>query len=103
MWVWLTQSIILAFLGGLALNVLKLVELQNVAKDRRPDFKDPLYWLAFAVWPIVGGFFGFLFDDDRAPLSKVVAFQIGMSAPLILRALANAVPGQIHKQLPPGA
>ncbi len=100
---YISQAVILAFLGGIALDALNICELQNVPKERRPNFKDVLYWLPYIFWPILGGFLGYLFDDDRAPLSKIVAFQIGLSAPLILRALANAVPSGVRNELPPGA
>jgi hypothetical protein len=35
--------------------VLELAELAKVPKASRPDQKDPVYWVPFAVMPILGG------------------------------------------------
>lgn len=93
----------LAAVGGLSVNVLNLLELQQVPKERRPDFKDWLYWLPFAVWPAIGAVLAFLYSNDQAPLGRIVAFHVGLSAPLILRTMASVVPTQAKAQLPPGA
>jgi len=97
------QAIVLAFIGGIAFDFLALVELQKTPTAQRPDLSDPLYWFILAFWPFMSGFLGYLFDEDSAHLSKIVSFQIGIAAPLILRTLANAIPGQVTKSLPPGA
>ena len=99
----LIAPIILAAIGGLVINVLNLLELQNVPKDRRPDFHDWLYWLPFFAWPLLGGIVGYLYNDSASPLGKIVAFHIGISSPLILRAMANVIPAQARQQLPKGA
>jgi hypothetical protein len=98
-----STSVILAMIGGLTINLLNLLELQNVPKERRPDFKDLLYWLPYLVWPILGGIVAFIYNDVTSPLGKLVAFHLGLSTPLILRTMANIIPVQIRKQLPPGA
>ena len=36
-------SILLAAFGGIAINLLNLMELQKLEKGQRPDFRDPLY------------------------------------------------------------
>lgn len=97
------QPIIPAAVGGLTVNVLNLLELQHIPKDRRPDFRDPLYWLPFAVWPLLGGFVGYLYNEASSPLGKLVAFHIGVSSPLILRTMTNVIPPQAAQSLPPGA
>jgi hypothetical protein len=86
--------LILAFFGGLAVNLLNLMELQNVPKDRRPDFKDPLYWLPYVIWPLMGGLLAYIYEASNNPLKPIIAFQVGASAPLIIRAMARAVPSQ---------
>lgn len=87
--------LILAFLGGLAVNLLNLMELQNVPKDRRPDFKDLLYWLPYVIWPLMGALLAFLYQETDTQMSRLLAFQVGASAPLILKAMARAIPQQI--------
>jgi hypothetical protein len=99
----LTAPVVLAAIGGVVINVLNLLELQHVPKERRPDFRDFLYWLPFFAWPLLGGIVGYLYNDSDSPLGKLVAFHIGISSPLILRAMANVIPAQTHQQLPEGA
>lgn len=99
----MSPQVMLAVIGGFTVNVLNLLELRNVPRERRPDFHDILYWLPFLIWPILGGVVAYLYNDSSAPLTKIVAFHIGMSAPLILRSMANVVPHQVQATLPPGA
>ncbi|MDX2298285.1 MAG: hypothetical protein NW204_01015 [Xanthomonadaceae bacterium] len=99
----LTTPVILAAIGGFVVNVINLLELQRIPKAERPDFSDLLYWLPFVAWPILGGIVGYLYNDDISPLGKLVAFHIGISSPLILKTMANAIPPQARQQLPPGA
>ena len=84
-------SILLAAFGGIAINVLNLMELQRVAKDQRPDFGDPLYWLPFFVWPILGGVLAYAYETET-DLNAILAINTGVSAPLIIRAFAAANP-----------
>lgn len=99
----INQSVVLAFCGGTTLDFLYLLELPNIPADRRPNLKSPIYWMQYVFWPILGGFLGFIYDENTH-LSRVVAFQIGLSAPLIIRSLANVIPSQIHPPAqPPGA
>jgi hypothetical protein len=99
----LTAPVILAAIGGFIVNILNLIELQNVPADRRPDFKDPLYWLPYIAWPLLGGLVGYLYNDAASPLGKFVSFHLGLSSPLILRTAASSIPAQAKPILQPGA
>ena len=99
----LVVPVILAGIGGLVVNLLSLLELQNISKERRPDFKDIFYWLPYLAWPLLGGLVGYLYYDPASPLGKFVSFQIGLSSPLILRAAVSTIPTQAKPNLPPGA
>lgn len=90
----INQAVVLAFCGGIALDFLYILEIPNIPPDRRPNLKSPIYWLQYGFWPILGGFLGFIYDDEHNHLSRVVAFQIGLSAPLIIRSLASVIPSQ---------
>lgn len=98
-----TPPVVLAAVGGLVVNLLSLLELQNVPKDRRPNFKDWLYWLPFIAWPLLGGLVGYLYNDAATPLGKFVAFHLGLSSPLILKAAAKTIPASAHASLPDDA
>ena len=91
-----------AVFGGLMINVLNLIELQRVPRAQRPDFGDPLYWLPFVVWPLVGGVLAFAYTAAGSPLNLVLALNVGMSAPLILKAMVAAVPAIPRSPINPG-
>jgi len=95
--------LILALLGGLSVNLLNLMELQNVPRDRRPDFKDFLYWLPYIIWPLMGALLAFIYEASSTKLSPIIAFQVGASAPLIIKAMAKAIPSPASINPGPGA
>jgi hypothetical protein len=99
----ISVSIILAAIGGFTINVLNLIELQNVPKEHRPDFKDIFYWLPFLAWPFLGSVVAFVYNDVSSPLGKLVSFHIGLSTPIILRTMAHVLPAKVSQKLPPGA
>jgi hypothetical protein len=88
-------SIIIGFFGGLTLNILNLLELQNVPPQNRPNFKDLFYWLPYIIWPLLGGLLVYLYESSGTQLNSLIAFQVGLTAPLIIKALISAVPKQI--------
>lgn len=98
-----TAPVILAAIGGFVINVLNLIELRNVPKDRRPDFRDWLYWGSFLTWFLLGGLVGYLYNDAASPLGKLVSFHLGLSSPLILKSMATTIPLQARPTLPPNA
>lgn len=84
--------IIYAAFGGFAINLLNLIELRNVPKERRPDFKDWLYWLTFLAWPFLGAGLAFVYLQSNMKLEPILALNVGLSAPLILKSMASANP-----------
>ena len=40
--------------GGLAANLLTLLDLKNTPKAQLPDFKSVFYWLPFILMPLLG-------------------------------------------------
>jgi hypothetical protein len=97
----LCESVVMGVMGGFVLDIMNFIEFANTPKDRRPDL-DMIYWLAFLAWPLLGGFLVYLYNGEPTQLTRVVAFQIGMSSPLILKAMVTTIPKQTPK-LPPGA
>ena len=88
--------LIIAAGGGLAIQLLNLLELSNVPKDKRPDLKDWLYWLPFLLSPVLSGFLAFVYLASGYDVKPVLALHLGASAPLILRAMAGAIPRSLH-------
>lgn len=96
------MPVVMAAIGGLSICLLNLAELRHVPKESRPDL-DLVYWLAFLIWPVLAGFVAYVHNDPVHPLGKLLAFQIGLSCPLILRSMSSVIPFQIEKPLPPEA
>jgi len=83
-----------AAFGAFAVKLLELAELHKVPKIKRPDLKDWLYWIAFPIMPILGGGLAYVYISSDIVLSPILAFNVGASAPLIIRAAAQANPFQ---------
>jgi hypothetical protein len=98
------STIYIAAGGSLAVNLLNLLEALNLPKDRRPIFRDLAYWVPYIIYPILGAFVAYVYLASGFEIKPVLALQVGASAPLILRAAANAVPrGLETPKSPPGA
>ena len=100
-WDLLTQpAVLFAVFGAIGMQLLSLMEMRNIPKTERPDFKDFFYWLPFIVSPLIGGglALAYIYPDDG--LKPLVAINVGVSAPLILRSMANINP--FDKPIDPG-
>jgi hypothetical protein len=85
-------------LGGLLINIVRLAELANVPRiERPPTFSDPIYVFQFFILPIVGGTLAYVYYADGVNMKPLLALNIGVSAPLILKSLAAAVPREVPK------
>lgn len=77
------------------------VELVGLYKIRDnpnlPSFLSSwFYWVVTIAMIIAGGILAFVYNRTNAPLSEMLAINIGASAPLILRTLSSKPP-------PPGS
>jgi hypothetical protein len=75
-----------------SLDVLNIAELQNVARERRPDFADIIYWIPYLAWPIIGALLVYIYIVTKIEVNALFAFQTGLAAPLILKSLSNVIP-----------
>lgn len=89
------STIVIAGFGGLSVNLLNLAEMGALAPDRRPNLKDPLYWLAFPIGALLAAFVGYVYLASGFEIKPVLALHIGASSPLILRAMSSAIPKSI--------
>ncbi|MBJ7900022.1 MAG: hypothetical protein GC158_08915 [Cyanobacteria bacterium RI_101] len=74
------------------LKILELAELYKIPKTQRPDFRDWLYWVPFVVNPLLGGCLTLAYALSEIELSPILSINIGASAPLILRTMAQIAP-----------
>lgn len=87
--------------GALAIELLKLAEIRNLPKHERPDLKDVWYWVPYIVLPLLGSGLAYVYLMSEIELKPFLAVNIGVSAPLIIRAMATSVP-QINGPIDPG-
>lgn len=97
----LTQpAVLFAAFGAIGMQLLSLMEMRNIPKAERPDFKDIFYWFPFIVSPLIGGGLALAYIYPADVLKPLVAINVGVSAPLILRSMANINP--FEKPIDPG-
>ncbi len=87
-----TEPVVLASIGGIAIQLLAFLELQSLEKNLRPDFKDIIYWIPYIIAPFISGLMGYAYFHDHPPDNNILAIHIGASAPLILRTMAGVFP-----------
>lgn len=88
----LPEPVIISTLGGVAVQLLYILDGLNAPKARRPDFSSISYYFGIIVNIALSAILGYVYFEEPQNLSKVVYFHIGASAPLILRTLATTVP-----------
>lgn len=88
----LNTSVWFATAGAFAIKLLELAELHKIPAVERPDLKDGLYWLPFFILPLLGGGLAYVYVSSDTILSPLLAVNIGVSAPLMLRAMAQVNP-----------
>jgi len=88
----LPQPILISTLGGLAVQLLYVIDGMKAPKDRAPDFKSVSYYIGIVFNIALSAILGYVYFDEDQHLNKIVYFHIGLSAPLILRTLATTIP-----------
>jgi len=84
--------------GGLLINVIKLAELADRPRiERPPTFSDPFWVFQFFALPLVGGVLAYVYQADGVALKPLLAMNIGVSAPLILKTLAATGQSKLGK------
>jgi hypothetical protein len=78
--------------GAFAIKLLELAELHKIPRLERPDLKDWLYWLPFVIMPFLGGGLTYAYVSSNTALTPMLAINVGVSAPLVLRAMAQVNP-----------
>ncbi|MGZ3240089.1 MAG: hypothetical protein ACXWJK_06810 [Burkholderiaceae bacterium] len=95
------SGVLFAATGALAIDLLKLAEIRNLPKQERPDLKEIWYWIPFLVLPFLGAGLAYVYLMSGIELKPLLAVNIGISAPLIIRTMASTAP-HISKPIDPG-
>lgn len=86
------ELIFLGFCGGLIVDFMQFLELQNKPKEERPNLKEFLNWFPYLVWPCLGALLVYANYTPISKLTKLLSLQIGASAPLIIRQMSKSIP-----------
>lgn len=88
------------YFGGIAMNIMSWTELKNTPRPDRPEtFSDPVYVVWFFVIPLLGGVLAYAYSTSGDNLTPIIAINVGMSAPLILKSLAAAIPQNVKSRI----
>ena len=80
-------------LGVLLLNGVHYLEINRIPRLERPtDFGEKSYWIDFFARALIGGVLAWVYGYNGEPLGPVLAMNVGVSAPLILKAMAKTAP-----------
>ena len=83
----------LGFAGGMASELLDWFRIRKELHLGVPGWaKSWLYWAITVAMAGVGGLLVFMYRTSGIEVSPILAFNIGASAPLILRSLTSQVP-----------
>jgi hypothetical protein len=86
----LISTVAFGIAGGIGGEVIALYELRSVPPIHRPPF-DGLYWGTAIALVLLAGVLVFAYaQNDR--LSAILALQVGLSTPTILRRGRRALP-----------
>jgi len=85
-------AVLFAVCGALSIKLLEIAELAKVPKALHPDFHSIIYWLPYAIMPLLGGGLAYMYVMSGVDLKPILAVNVGISAPLILRSMAEANP-----------
>ncbi len=81
--------------GALAYKSLDFLELHKLPKSQWPNFS-LLYWFAFLLHAILGGGLAYVYLRAGQNLGPILAVNIGITAPFLLRTIANQADSPIQ-------
>lgn len=82
--------------GGIAAEALTWFNLRKSAN--LPTYlRRPKYWIITAIMVVIGGILSVLYGLE--PKNAILVFQIGLTTPLLLKALAQTIPEATSKSI----
>jgi len=79
------------FFGASVANFLRLFAFVGQKNAQRSAvLGDYLYWVEFAVFPLLGGIFASAYGEASISYPHILPFHLGMSAPAIMKLMAGA-------------
>lgn len=98
-----TEGVILSALGGLAYPLLTLLERIQQPNANKIDLKDVSFYVSIIIYVFLASIIGYIYFHDKlgfAVNDRLLAFHVGITAPLLVRTLATALPKNSTPTLP---
>lgn len=92
----------LGFIGGLVLSFYNLIEGAKLPDEEKPTF-DIFYWITFIFWPLLGLLFVHAYILSGIKIDGLIALQVGLTSPLILKGLISSPPNSSIVNVSPDA
>ena len=92
-----TEGVILSALGGLAYPLLTLLERIQQPNAKKIDLKDLSFYVSIIIYVFLASIVGYIYFHGKGTLEvsdRLLAFHVGITAPLLVRTLATALPKQ---------
>jgi hypothetical protein len=80
------EPVVFAMAGAIAFKLIELLEWSEGNTKWTPKFTSPHFWLLYVVRPILGATLAVGYIASGNPLAPIVAMNVGMTAPLLLKA-----------------
>lgn len=96
------DPIIAAAFGGLAPRLIDMALLSHIPERQRPNI-DFYYAIPFIVMPFISAMIAYIYIQSNIPLTPLLAFNVGISAPLIVKSAAEAYEINKKDDIEPGA
>ena len=90
-----TEGVILSALGGLAYPLLTLLERIQQPNAKKIDLKDFSFYLSIMIYVFLACIVGYIYFNNKIEFGvndRLLAFHVGITAPLLIRTLATALP-----------
>lgn len=89
----LDHTFVWGMAGGIFLEILKWFRMRETLYVAIPDYAKGLsYWVATAAMVVAGGILAVAYENEDVTIDRILAINIGASAPLLIKALVDQTP-----------
>jgi len=95
-----SEGVILSALGGLAYPLLMLLERIQQPKAKKIDLKDASFYISLLIYFFLATVVGYIYFNGKTDFGvndRLLAVHIGITAPLLIRSLATAIPKDFNR------
>jgi len=96
-----SEGVILSALGGLAYPLLTLLERIQQPKGKKIDLRDFSFYVSLFIYFFLATVVGYIYFNGRTDFGvndRLLAVHVGITAPLLIRSLATALPKDFSRK-----